>query len=508
MKRLLGMSVVVATAIACGGGNGGGSDPTALTQPIAQNVTISQITILQSLEVPVMANGSSAVDARGGTDAKGNPYTYPLIAQRDSILRVYVTPESGFSTHSLTARARIVTASPTGSQAQLFSGSGTVSTPSQQFDLTSTINISIPGVALERGASITVVLNDTTGDSASTPSSNARWPADGSLADLDVHDGSDIVRVMIVPVQYGADGSQRVPDTGDDQIESYRKRFFQVYPAAQVEITVHDPWPSNTPIDAGGNGMGALLTALAQLRGQDQADPDLYYYAAFDPAASFGQFCGGGCVTGLSNIGAPTSVGIGYGGGPAEDTAIHEVGHAHGLSHAPGEKVTGTAGCGVDPGGVDPAFPYLSGSIGVWGYDPFAATPDVAMLDPAKWEDMMSYCSPKWISDYHYGKVFTRVRSDNKYYNDWMLGPSVLEKRYTPASFLGDSSVHVSGAAARAPWITQGEPREIVWSSNGGGSATAYYFPYDHLPGGTLYVSDEVPSGAQLRGETITTILR
>ena len=498
MKRVLSIACV----LACSSGNGGGTDPTLLTDPIAQNVTITQLTILQSLEIPVMANGAAAT--RGGTDAKGNPYTYPLIAQRDSILRVYVTPESGFSTHALTARARIVTTSPTGSQAQVFAGTGTISTPSQQFDLTSTINIPIPGVALERGSSITVVVNDKTGDSASTPSSNARWPQDGSLADLDVRDGADKVRVMIVPVQYGADGSQRVPDTSDAQIESYRKRFYQVYPAAQMEITVHDPWPSNTAIDAGGGGMGTLLTALAQLRGQDQADPDLYYYAAFDPAPTFGQFCGGGCVTGLSNIGAPTSVGIGYGGGAAEDTAIHEVGHAHGLSHAPGEKVNGTAGCGVDPSGIDPAYPYLSGSIGVWGYDTFAATPDVAMLDPAKWEDMMSYCSPKWISDYHYGKIFNRVRTDNKYFNDWMPG---LGPRYVPGAIdtVTSSTIHAGGAATRERWITQGEPREITWA---GGSATAYFFPYDHLPGGTLYVPDEVPSGARLRGDVNAIIVR
>jgi hypothetical protein len=480
MKRVLSVALV----IGCSSG-GGASDPTALTAPIAQNVTISQITILQSLEVPVMANGDFA--DRG---------SLPLIAQRDSVLRVYATPESGFSTHALTARARIVTTSPTGSTAQVFSGTGTISTPSQQFDLTSTINIPIPGLALERGATITVVLNDTKGDSASTPSSNARWPQDGSLADLDVRDGADKLRVMIVPVQYNADGSHRVPDTSDAQVESYRQRFYQVYPAAVVEITVRDPWPWSGVIDASGNGMFQLLQALGQLRGTDQADPDLYYYAAFDPAGSFGAFCPGGCTSGLSTLGAPTSVGIGYGGGPAEDTAIHEVGHAHGLNHAPSQS------CGQSPSGVDPNFPYPNGSIGVWGYDPF--TPQ--MIDPNKYKDMMSYCDPKWISDYHYGKIFLRTRSDNKYFNDWMAGPT-RGIRYAPAPIeaLGVSSVRVNGAATREPWITQGEPREITW---GGGSATGYFFPLDHLPGGILYVPEEVPSGAQLRGETITTILR
>jgi hypothetical protein len=440
-----------------------------------------------------MANGDFA--PRGGNDANGVPYTYPLIAQRDSILRVYVTPESGFSSHELTARARIVTTSPTGSTAQVFSGTGTVSTPSQQFDLKSTINISIPGLALERGSSITVVLNDASGDDATTPSSNARWPQDGSLGDLDVRDGGDKVRVMIVPVQYNADGSHRVPDTSDGQIESYRQRFYQTYPAAEIEITVHDPWPWSSPIDGGGGGMGTILQALGQLRGQDQADPDLYYYAAFDPAPTFGQFCPGGCVTGLSQVGSPMSVGIGYGGGPAEDTAIHEVGHAHGLNHAPSPPKC------ISAGGIDPAFPYPDGSIGLWGYDSFMQQ----MLDPSVYIDMMAYCDPKWISDFHYTHLFTRVRTDNKYFNDWMPGVG-LPTRYVPAAIEGPSAtVRVSGAATRERWITLGEPREISWA---GGSAAAYFFPYDHLPGGTLYVPEEVPSGAQLRGETFATILR
>jgi hypothetical protein len=458
------------------------SDPTALTAPIAQNVTISEIAILQALKVPVM---------QGGTPADRG--TLPLVAQRDSILRVYVTPESGFSPHSLTARARIVTTSPTGTQAQVFSATAVVTTPSQEFDLTSTINIPIPGLALERGSSVTVVLNDTTGDPPSTPSSNARWPQDGSLADLDVRDGGDRVRVMIVPVQYDADGSHRLPDTSDAQIEAYRKHFYQLYPTANVEITVRDPWPWSSPINGSGAGMGQLLQALGPLRSSDQPDPDVYYYAAFAATNDFGSYCGGGCITGLSLIGVPTSVGIGYSGDVSTGTAVHEVGHAHGRQHAP---------CG-GAGSPDPNYPYAGGLIGVWGYDPFAQ----AMVNPANTTDMMSYCAPTWISDYHYALIFNRVRTDNKYYNDWMSNHAARGvKPYVQVPVGTDATVHASTAATREPWITEGEPREVTWS---GGKATAYFFAYDHLPGGVLYMPADVPSGSTTLHEgVITTILR
>jgi hypothetical protein len=460
-------------------------DPTALGEPIAQGVVITRIAMLQSLEVPIMQDGAAA--------DRGN---LPLIALRDSELRVFVSPDGSFSPHELTARARIVTTSPMGSFAQVFSGSQTIAGDSTEDDLSTTIQIPIPGTVLEPGASITVVLNDTTGDSPDVASSDARWPQDGSAADLDVRSGGDLLRVMIVPVQYNADGSHRLPDTSDTQLEAYRERFYQLYPAATVEITVHDPWPWASVIDAGGNGMSALLMALGQLRGADNADPDLYYYAAFEPASSFGAYCGGACVTGLSLQGAPTSVGIGYSGDVSTGTAVHEVGHAHGLAHAP---------CGpVSPQSVDQSFPYPDGSIGLWGYDPFGDQ----MIDPSAYKDMMGYCSPIWISDYHYAKIFSRVRSDNHYYNDWMLGPGPA-RRWAVAPVAPSGAVRVSYVARGEPWIERGSPRQVTWD---GGSATGYFFPYDHLPGGELWLPNEVPAGARVTslraGEIATTIAR
>ena len=68
-------------------------------------------------------------------------------------------------------------------------------------------------------------------------------------------------------------------------------------------------------------------------------------------------------------------------------TIAHELGHTMGLLHAP---------CG-DPAGTDINFPYNEGTIGNWGYD----SRTNAVISPDTY-DLMSYCRPQWISDYHF----------------------------------------------------------------------------------------------------------
>ncbi len=468
-RGLLGACVAISAAC-----SGGASDPTALTQPIAQNITINEVAMLQTLKVPVMKDGAVADRGR-----------IPLIALRDSVLRVYVTPGDGWSSHSITATVKIVGGGPTETYAQVFSASQTISGPSNEKDLGTTINVPITGLAIEPGASFQVVLNDTTGDPPSIGSSPARWPNDGTLQDLAVQDGGDRVRVMIVPVEYAADGSHRLPDTSDQQLQGYHDWFYKLYPTASVEISVHDPWYWGSPISGTDvTGFQLILNALKTLRNNDNPDPDVYYYAAFEPTSSFQSYCGGGCLTGLSFIGAPYSVGIGFLGDVSSETATHEVGHAHGRAHAP---------CG-GAGSPDPNYPYPAGNIGVWGYDPLLQF----MVDPGAFADVMSYCSPTWISDYHYSLIFSRVRTDNGYYADWTSNPTAREtaRRFLVGRVEGDGGVTITKEAARDPWIVQGEPREVRWASRTGatlGASTAYFFPYDHAAGGMVYVPDEAP---------------
>ena len=73
---------------------------------------------------------------------------------------------------------------------------------------------------------------------------------------------------------------------------------------------------------------------------------------------------------------------------PHPGVIAHELGHNMSVAHAP---------CG-SPAGPDSSYPYPDGSTGAWGYD-FRAG---GKLVPPSTPDLMSYCRPQWISDYHF----------------------------------------------------------------------------------------------------------
>ena len=69
------------------------------------------------------------------------------------------------------------------------------------------------------------------------------------------------------------------------------------------------------------------------------------------------------------------------------------------LDHAP---------CGVSG---DIWFPDPDGSIGAWGYD----FEDGGRLVSPSTPDLMSYCDPAWVSDYHFTKALRYRLADEGY---------------------------------------------------------------------------------------------
>ena len=116
---------------------------------------------------------------------------------------------------------------------------------------------------------------------------------------------------------------------------------------------------------------------------------------------------------GLLAAGVPTR-GSGCGQTPGRASAgkaplgwvmAHEVIHNIGREHAPSVKLDamGNNTCS-DPGDIDPSYPNGTGNLEVYGID-LATAPPLIFQPQATW-DMMSYCGPRWMSQYTYEGIY------------------------------------------------------------------------------------------------------
>ena len=161
-----------------------------------------------------------------------------------------------------------------------------------------------------------------------------------------------------------------------DSVEVYDGDFTQISPAA------HDTSWSGY---AGNKGTtGSLLNILDGLAATEGLPADVIYVGIYPPGVNQSPWAGWAVgrwiISDLNGM-----------------TLAHELAHKLCVPlHAP---------CG-GPAAVDPAFPMFGGlpaaSIGDVGFDPST----LVTYDPAAVKDLMSYCDPKWISAYNYQKVF------------------------------------------------------------------------------------------------------
>jgi hypothetical protein len=264
-----------------------------------------------------------------------------------------------------------------------------------------------------------------------------------------------------------------------------------MYPIADIELTVHAPVGWSSQIQSGGGGWSNLLNAIADLRDNDNAPFDTYYYGIFRPTSSLSSYCSGGCVMGLGFIGGPqddwshSAIGVGYAGEAAVETAIHELGHNHGREHAPCGGTTSS----------DSSFPYSGASIGVWGYDMIQGL----LFPPGDFKDMMSYCNPAWISDYNFRHIFERIQLVTG--SDFYVPPALMNLTYTRVMVDGQGNgTWMSPIQLERP--PMGESLAVsIQTSTGSEQKIGQLIRYDHLDGGVLFV----PPPSQ-PGQSITSL--
>lgn len=355
-------------------------------QLLARNISISEVSAYQTVKVPLVQNGAAVAER-----------PTPLVAGRDTLVRVFVQPGQGFAPRELSARLFLKNGDET---EQLFSDDTlTIDGASTEAARDSAFEFKVGGALVAGDTEFAVELVEC--GVASGEVGASRFPANGG-AELDAVTAGAL-RIHVVPLR--ANG--RVPDTSDSEtgLALLRRAFLASYPVDEVELTVGEPFDIADPTDWGGN-----LDRLRALRQSQNPDGDVYYYGMLRPTETFREFCGNACTAGIGyvpqgrlNPQLRAAMGVAYGDQNSAFTMLHEVGHNHGRPHAP------CVPNGLTIADVDQQYPYQGGIIGVPGY--ISASDTLIAADEAT--DVMGYCRDQWFSDYTYRNLLNVVQQVN-----------------------------------------------------------------------------------------------
>ena len=299
-----------------------------------------------------------------------------LVANRDALLRAFITAREprGFFEPEVVAVFTVSDGSEVHRAAMTRDGNQ-IPAEAKEGDLELSYNAVIPAEVIVPGVEMVVEV-DPDGTLPITAESETRFPDEGSES-LSVVEVPPI-QLTLVPVMEIAEPDTSVLDwVRAITAESPELGLLrQAFPFSDFTVLRRAPHYTSLDLTTSSGQVRLLseLDALRALRGSTE-----YYYGV---AASVNGF-----VRGRGQL--PGWVGMGE---ASPFTLAHEVGHNLSLEHAP---------CG-GPSGVDPAFPYPDGSIGVWGYD----FRNGSTVPPDRGKDVMTYCQTlPWLSDYHFEKV-------------------------------------------------------------------------------------------------------
>ena len=291
-------------------------------------------------------------------------FPVPLVAGKPGLLRVFVSaPEAG-DARAPAARATFYQKDGSRQTVEVPSGSATLSAELQEGNLEASANVKVPGRLLRPGVEMVVEV-DPRGVLDPGLGVPRRIPATGRTA-LDLHQMPSF-DVTVVPFLWESDPDSSILDATEDLSpeDTLFEETRRLLPVGAMSVNVHEPvWTSSR--DAFG-----LLDQTEMIRTVESGGG--YWMGTFPNPVG---------AAGVAGVPGRSMFAI-----PRPSVVAHEFGHNFNLLHAP---------CG-GAGGPDPAYPNRRGQIGAWGWDRRSGK----LVPPAR-VDLMSYCDPAWIGDYHF----------------------------------------------------------------------------------------------------------
>ena len=343
-------------------------------------------------------------------------YPVPLVAGEKALLRVFVTAKSPTTAVIPPVRARFYVDGTEIHVVDIPARTAALPTEVYEGDLSRSSNAEIPGEIIHPGLEMVVEI-DPEGTLDPGLVTASRIPDTGRMA-VDVRE-MPVMRLTVIPFLWSVDphrGAVEAAEAMEADPEGHELlwKTRTLLPIGDFEVTAHDPvMTSTSPEDS-----GRLFEETEAIRAMEGGS-DHYM----------------GTISSPGNVLRPRGLAVRPGrisiSSLDATTMAHELGHNMSLHHAP---------CG-GAGGPDPAFPSPDGSTGAWGYD---FRYGGALATPGR-PDLMSYCFPAGISDYHFANALRFRLFDEG-------SPS------TPSLIAQDE-----GPPGPASLITQGRKSLLLW---------------------------------------------
>ena len=292
----------------------------------------------------------------------------PLVAGDDALLRVFPFAVQSTDERIPPVRATFYDQGSLVHEMEIPAGSAVLPTEFADGPLEASANGVVPGSVLQPGVEMVIEVDPDTTVTLSL-GVHERIPETGRLA-LEVHDMPPL-NLTVVPYLWRSD-----PDTAFarrvGELTSGHETLWEtrtLLPVGDLDVRIHDP--VLTDLDPIFENSMALLREVEALRMMEGSAR--HYMGMLRDGGGQGFIPGRATVSELVG-----------------ETMAHELGHNMWLGHAP---------CGVTQV-VDERYPHERGAIGARGYN----MRDSSLIAPTT-ADLMGYCRPRWISDYHFTKA-------------------------------------------------------------------------------------------------------